>query len=189
MGTLLDHRRRLSRCCPAWIEGAQMTINKTILFALIILIVFAADAVNARGRGGGSSYSRGGKSVYVHGYTRKDGTYVRSHYRSPPGGGSSIPSGRAYYPLSPAPTYSPAPSYSPATTTTAPPNPTPSVPKVFPMGDPPAPKIDNCPTKGWCYITLNPDGGREANAQPTMDVSYPPPPGVTLPRMIIVNTQ
>ncbi len=30
----------------------------------------------------------GGKAVYVHGYTRKDGTYVQSHTRSAPGSGS-----------------------------------------------------------------------------------------------------
>ncbi len=30
----------------------------------------------------GSDYSSGGGSVYVRGYTRKDGAYVQSHYRS-----------------------------------------------------------------------------------------------------------
>jgi hypothetical protein len=36
---------------------------------------------------GASASSFGGGSVYVHGYTRKDGTYVQSYNRSAPGGG------------------------------------------------------------------------------------------------------
>jgi len=36
------------------------------------------------------SSGAGPKTVYVKGYTRKDGTYVRPHYRSPPGQ-SSVP--------------------------------------------------------------------------------------------------
>jgi hypothetical protein len=34
---------------------------------------------------GAGEAGSGGKSVYVHGYQRKDGTYVRPHYRSRPG--------------------------------------------------------------------------------------------------------
>lgn len=41
--------------------------------------------------GGGSASSSGIKSVYVHGYTRQDGTYVRGHYRSAPGEGQTTP--------------------------------------------------------------------------------------------------
>ena len=36
-----------------------------------------------------SSHSSGTGSVYVHGYTRKDGTYVSPHYRGAPGASSS----------------------------------------------------------------------------------------------------
>lgn len=188
VGILSDYRRRLSRLRSAWIGGARMILNKIILAALIILIAFAVDEANARGRGGGGFHSGGGKSVYVHGYTRRDGTYVRPYYRSPPGGSSSIPSGRGYFPLSPVESL-PAPSSSPATASAAPPSSAPSAPQVFALGALPTPKIDDCPTRGWCYIALNPDGGWEAHARPITDVSYPPPPGVTLPRMIIVNTQ
>jgi hypothetical protein len=41
-----------------------------------------ADAAAGTSSGAGSD-----KSVYVHGYYRKDGTYVRPHYRSAPGSG------------------------------------------------------------------------------------------------------
>jgi hypothetical protein len=39
----------------------------------------------------------GGKTVYVHDYTRKDGTYVHPHYRSAPGTASHLPSTVSHY--------------------------------------------------------------------------------------------
>ncbi|MBW4421207.1 MAG: hypothetical protein KME13_18560 [Myxacorys californica WJT36-NPBG1] len=68
----------------------------SILFTTAITVgslSFASSDAWARGgagggRGGSSSYSgqSGGGRVSVRGYTRKDGTYVRSHTRSNPNG-------------------------------------------------------------------------------------------------------
>lgn len=41
------------------------------------------------------------KTVFVSGYYRKDGTYVRSHYRSPPGDGPSVRGPPILYPDTP----------------------------------------------------------------------------------------
>ena len=55
--------------------------------AIIILfcVLFVAQITWAGSHGSGT------KSVYVHGYTRKDGTYVQPYYRSAPGTGSYSP--------------------------------------------------------------------------------------------------
>ncbi len=45
-----------------------------------------------------SSHSSGSHSIYVHGYTRKDGTYVSPHYRSAPGTASPS-TGAGYGPI------------------------------------------------------------------------------------------
>ena len=50
---------------------------RRLLAALLAIAFLLPDAALA------------GKTVSVRGYTRKDGTYVRPHMRSPPGGGSS----------------------------------------------------------------------------------------------------
>ncbi len=57
-------------------------MKRKIVFILSVSIVFlfCLDLVaEAGGKGKGGS-------VYVHGYTRKDGTYVSPHYRSAPDG-------------------------------------------------------------------------------------------------------
>lgn len=58
----------------------------------IVMFVLAFSTF-ATGRGGGakSGGARGshGSSVYVHGYIRKDGTYVNGYVRSAPGAGAS----------------------------------------------------------------------------------------------------
>jgi hypothetical protein len=56
-------------------RGCLVCLAIVILFAVLI----AAQIASASGHGSGS------KSVYVHGYTRKDSTYVSPHYRSAPG--------------------------------------------------------------------------------------------------------
>jgi hypothetical protein len=61
--------------------------------AIVIVMFVLAFSIFASGRGGGgkSSGSSGlhGSSVYVRGYTRKDGTYVNGYVRSAPGAGAS----------------------------------------------------------------------------------------------------
>jgi hypothetical protein len=42
-----------------------------------------------------------------------------------------------------------------------------------PLGAP-VMRIDQCGDKGWCYVTVYPDGSREARANPVADISYPP---------------
>jgi hypothetical protein len=59
-------------------------------FVIMLLLIVWAFPVLARGGGHRSSGSSSGpKSTYVHGYTRKDGTYVAPHTRSAPGTVSS----------------------------------------------------------------------------------------------------
>lgn len=53
----------------------------TILAIAIVLVVALITSLIARGSGPGGSRSRS-KNTYVGGYTKKDGTYVRSHYRN-----------------------------------------------------------------------------------------------------------
>lgn len=55
----------------------------------IAIAMAAAPAVQARGKSGGSSYSKSygsghtnSSSHSVHGYVRKDGTYVQPHHAS-----------------------------------------------------------------------------------------------------------
>lgn len=59
-----------------------------LLSAVVLLAPMVADAKGSGGGGGSSS-----KSTYVHGYTRKDGTYVSPHYRSVPDSSTSGPTG------------------------------------------------------------------------------------------------
>ena len=49
----------------------------------LLLLIMAALFLPAH------AMAKGTKTVHVSGYMRKDGTYVKSHYRSPPGSGSS----------------------------------------------------------------------------------------------------
>jgi hypothetical protein len=63
------------------------------LFVAAMLFASGADARGGHGGGGGrghggSHYSTGSKSgsVYVHGHTTKNGTYVAPHHRSAPDG-------------------------------------------------------------------------------------------------------
>lgn len=56
------------------------------LFSLLVLVL-AGVQNQALAQKGGSKNSSGGKSVYVSGYRKKDGTYVRPHFRSAPGTG------------------------------------------------------------------------------------------------------
>ncbi len=53
------------------------------LYALILFIAACCPATYARA-GGSHHSSSGSTSGYVHGYTRKDGTYVAPHYRQTP---------------------------------------------------------------------------------------------------------
>jgi hypothetical protein len=75
-----------------------MNPRNCFLFAFVILIAAMSFPSGAKGdrsasKGGGSRGAKGGP-VYVRGYTRKDGTYVRGYVRSSPGAsGSSSPGG------------------------------------------------------------------------------------------------
>jgi len=58
---------------------------------VIVMFVFAFSTFASGRGGGGKSGGSGGLhsgSVNVHGYTRKDGTYVNSYVRSAPGSGT-----------------------------------------------------------------------------------------------------
>lgn len=46
-----------------------------------------------------------------------------------------------------------------------------------------------CPRLGWCYIIIYPDGRKEEQLNPTIDISYPPKDDSPRPRLIIVNMQ
>lgn len=54
------------------------------LISSITLLAITPD-VTAKGGGSGRGGHPGGKTVFVTGYYRADGTYVHSYYRSPPG--------------------------------------------------------------------------------------------------------
>src|ERR1051325_7250028 len=77
-----------------------MNFDKTLRHVLVLActLIISANSPLLAGKGGGghgaSTGSAGspGKSVYVHGYTRADGTYVAPHYRSAPGAGGGLPS-------------------------------------------------------------------------------------------------
>lgn len=71
--------------------------------AFVIAIAHAEDSF-ARGGGHSSGYLSSSGSHYVHGYTRRDGTYVSPHYRSSPDGIQS--NNRSY-----SPSYGTSPSY------------------------------------------------------------------------------
>jgi hypothetical protein len=49
----------------------------------------------------------------------------------------------------------------------------PAFSQPVPLGAPVL-RIDECGDKGWCYVTVYPDGAREARANPVKDISYPP---------------
>lgn len=49
----------------------------------------------------------------------------------------------------------------------------PALSQPVPLGAPVL-RVDECGSKGWCYITAYPDGSREARANPVTDISYPP---------------
>lgn len=68
-----------------------MQIRRCVWF---LVLVFATFSLFGRGHSSG-----GAKSVYVHGYTRKDGTYIAPHTRSAPGTASTYT----------APSYTPSP--------------------------------------------------------------------------------
>jgi hypothetical protein len=55
--------------------------------AIAVLVLIVASASLAFGRGGHSGGSSGG--AYVHGYTRRDGTYVAPYWRGSSGGTTS----------------------------------------------------------------------------------------------------
>lgn len=44
-----------------------------------------------------------------------------------------------------------------------------------------------CPQRGWCYIVLYPDGRKEEQTSPTIDISYPPKDASPHPRLIVIN--
>lgn len=56
--------------------------NSLAFIAIILSAIFPLLAPS-------SALAKGAKTVHVSGYTRKDGTYVRPHMRSPPGSGSA----------------------------------------------------------------------------------------------------
>lgn len=49
----------------------------------------------------------------------------------------------------------------------------PALSQPVPLGAP-VMWVDQCGDTGWCYVTVYPDGSREARANPVTDVSYPP---------------
>lgn len=76
------HEWRL-RIGPA--SGSRLPVIWRCLVRLVLVTLCVAFTAPAQARGsGGHSSSRG--SVYVHGYTRSNGTYVAPHYRSAPDG-------------------------------------------------------------------------------------------------------
>lgn len=60
--------------------------------AIVVLIVFGLHFA-----GNSQADAKGSRSVHVRSYTRKDGTFVRSHSRSAPGGGFSNSSSSTYH--------------------------------------------------------------------------------------------
>lgn len=77
-------------------------LSRRLLIGIALLAALAVPswARSGGGHGGGGSHgggsssgasSSGSKSVYVNGYTRKDGTYVQGHYRAAPGEGQTVP--------------------------------------------------------------------------------------------------
>lgn len=66
-----------------------MKLNRAIVSVLLCasLLTFSA-AASAKGSGHSGGHSKGG-DVHVHGYTKKDGTYVAPHERSAPNGTKS----------------------------------------------------------------------------------------------------
>lgn len=60
-----------------------------------------------------------------------------------------------------------------------------------PAASPPPPQpgltSNPCFGKGWCYITVYPDGRQEASGNPPMDISWPPTSTAPRPRLVIVN--
>lgn len=161
------------------------------LITILLCVTLWPDDVEARGRGG-RSYSSGG-TVSVRGYTRKDGTYVRPHTRSAPSSSywpAAGISGAAYLPYA---------SSTPSTPLSPPvvPEPikyaSPSSALVPVVGlappEPPTPKKDECPRKGWCYIVTRADGVIEAGANAPVDISYPPAPNTPPYRALIYNNQ
>lgn len=186
-----------------------MTKNNRIMAILWIIVLMLTmslsdDALARGGRRGGGGYSGSsssygsGKTVHVNAYTRRDGTYVRSHYRSPPGhsgssgysrhsGGyssgyssysSGYSSGSSGYSGS-EPALTPAglpPGFEAASLK---PTATASTGALFPVSatvpnGPTQTTINECKGNGWCYVTVNPNGTQEARTSPTMDISYPP---------------
>jgi len=183
-------------------------MKRLLVLGLLIIGIgcFSPDLLAWPRKGG---YSSGG-SVSVRGYTRRDGTYVRPHTRSAPG--------RSYLPYvvpaaaataaviasRPAQASPSSPSIQPlqfaapdsSAVESGGSSPPISVPAPAsasqPVAIPPVQlktTINECGNKGWCYITINPDGTQEFRANPATNIAYPPAPGVTLPRMVIVNNQ
>jgi hypothetical protein len=65
---------------------------------------------SSRGSSSPTSSSDGAKGIYVHGYTRKDGTYVSGYWRAAPGSASGSADASAH----PAPSGAPTPATLPA---------------------------------------------------------------------------
>jgi hypothetical protein len=59
--------------------------TKGLLVAALAAVVTCAVQAAARSSSHGSQSKSTEKSVYVHSYTKKDGTQVSGHYRRPPG--------------------------------------------------------------------------------------------------------
>lgn len=83
-------------------------------FLIATFIIFTCYTGDSFARGGGHSggYSSSSGGHYVHGYTRRDGTYVSPHYRSSPDGITS--NNRSYNPgYGTSPSYNAPSHYSP----------------------------------------------------------------------------
>jgi hypothetical protein len=65
-------------------------------FLALLVSPLLAQRSGSHSSGSHSSYSSGPRTVYVHGYTRKDGTYITPYSRSAPGMGSKSQTGSAW---------------------------------------------------------------------------------------------
>lgn len=67
---------------PVFYQPQEVSMNRLLNFTVLLLFMFQTVALAA-------PYRRRSSDVYVNGYTRSDGTYVRSHYRSAPDSSTS----------------------------------------------------------------------------------------------------
>src|SRR5690242_16434061 len=93
-GQSSSYRRNLQACLNGWstCDHSNLTADEATRVAKVVP-AFGSSVSSSVVPGtteNGSYYGEPNKNgvpktVYVHGYFRRDGTYVRSHYRSAPG--------------------------------------------------------------------------------------------------------